>query len=161
MKNKNVLYKIVLILVVLGMFNQKLFSQSTDDKSSLRYYLGQSKSFLYNTFSSCHITAKDSLSFTTLSVSCTDSYYKKDNIYIFKLKDGLVNTVIYMPNDESNYLGTKFSLETSLFKKEGWKITKQSTDENGGITYKYNKDNICVEYVYWPAIMLMVGICWD
>ena len=133
-----------------------LFSQTSDNKASLRYYLGQSKTFLNSTFQSCHIQ-DDTKTGGSYWVTCTGSTDK----YIFNLDtNGLVRSVNYISTNNIGNTSVLFSSEVSILKNDGWEITSQTTDKNGNLFYIYNRKGACLELIYAPAFgALEIKIC--
>lgn len=132
-----------------------VFSQTSSNKASLRYYLGQSKTFLNNAFTSCHIQ-DDTQTGGSFWVSCASS----SDQYIFNLnKNGLVRDVNYITTNIGN-ASVLFSSEVALLMDNGWEITKQSTDKIGNLFYTYNRNGACIELIYSPVVGgLGIKIC--
>jgi len=135
--------KIILLLSIFFILIQ-VKAQNSSNELSMRYFLGQSKSFIINSFRDCRIEKNE---YSKLLIECTTYSGVEKTMFVFK--SGLCYEVTLMPMDDQS--NSRFLYEVGVLKEEGWIISESSFDGSniGVIEGAFVKGNISIHFNYF------------
>lgn len=132
---------ILLLFAVLSLIT--VTAQNSNERLSIRYFLGQTKAFILSSNNACHININES---QKLAIECKE--YSGKISLLFMFRNGLCYKVTLMPlSEESN---SRFLYELGVLKEEGWSIAESSFDGSnmGVIKGTFVKGKSSIQFYY-------------